>query len=46
MVVSIAINALTFLQPVATELVLIVVIFPMFGMCAIGVRQIASYIAV
>ena len=39
MVVSVAINTFTFLQPVATELVLIVVIFPLFVMCAIGIRQ-------
>ena len=40
MVVSVAINTFTFLQPVATELVLIVVIFPLFVMCAIGIKQI------
>ena len=40
MVVSVAINTFTFLQPAATELVLIVVIFPLFVMCAIGIRQI------
>ena len=40
MVVSVAINSFNFLQPVATELVLIVVIFPLFVMCAIGIREI------
>ena len=40
MVVSVAINTFIFLQPAATELVLIVVIFPLFVMCAIGIREI------
>ena len=42
MVVSVAINSFIFLQPVATELVLIVVIFPLFVICVIGVSQIVK----
>ena len=37
---SVAINSFTFLQPAATELVLIVVIFPLFVMCAIAIREV------
>ena len=40
MVGSVAINSYTFLQPAATELVLIVVILPLFVMCAVGIREI------
>ena len=40
MVVSVAINTFNFLQPAVTELVLIVVVFPLFVMCAIGIREI------
>ena len=39
MVVSISINIFSFLQPAATELVLILVIFPLFIICIVGIRQ-------
>ena len=40
MVVSVTINSFIFLQPAATELVLIVVIFPLFIICTVGIREI------
>ena len=39
MVVSVAINSFIFLQPAATELVLIVVVFPLFIICTVGIRE-------
>ena len=39
MVVSISINIFSFLQPAATELVLIFVILPLFIICIVGIRQ-------
>ena len=39
MVVSISINIFSFLQPAVTELVLILVIFPLFIICIVGIRQ-------
>ena len=40
MVVSISINIFAFLQPAATELVLILVIFPLLIICIVGIRQV------
>lgn len=40
MVVSVAVNSFAFLQPAATELVLVLVLSPIFVICIIGIRGI------
>ena len=40
MVVSISINIFSFLQPAATELVLVLVVFPLFAICIFVIRQV------